>query len=51
MNSYLYPDFYFGRYAELLGVDKDVLVDVGELCPPVDIEKETLQVKKLILNI
>jgi hypothetical protein len=51
VNSYLYPDFYFGRYAQLLGVDKDVLVDVGELCPPVDIQKETLKVKKLILNI
>jgi hypothetical protein len=51
INSYLYPDFYFSKYAELLGVEKDLLIEVGELCPPVDIEKETLQTKKLILEL
>lgn len=48
VNSYLYPEMYFSTYADLLGVDKEFLEEVGELCPPVDLMKETLQTKKLI---
>ena len=48
VNSYLYPEMYFHTYAELLGVSKEFLEEVGELCPPVDLLKETLQTKKLI---
>lgn len=51
VNSYLYPDLYFGRYADLLSVDKDVLIKVGELCPPFNSEKETLQSTKLIADL
>ena len=42
MESYLYPGKYFNLYAKLLGVDKELLIDVGELCNRPDIEKETL---------
>lgn len=42
--SYLYPDDYFNIYAELLGVEVDLLKQVGELCAPLDIDKETLKI-------
>lgn len=54
MESYLYPGKYFSLYAKLLGVDKELLMDVGELCNKPDIEKETLQLdvlqKKTIIH-
>jgi hypothetical protein len=40
----LYPDDYFNIYAELLGVEVDLLKQVGELCAPLDIDKETLKI-------
>lgn len=42
MDSYLFPGKYFKLYAELLGVDEQLLRDVGELCNKPDINKETL---------
>lgn len=42
MDSYLFPGKYFKLYAELLGVDEQLLRDVGELCNKPDIHKETL---------
>lgn len=53
MKSYLIPDKYFEDYAECLGVDIDLLEDVGELCPKINIEKETLvtnHIKKELIN-
>lgn len=47
MESYLYPGKYFSLYAKLLGVDKELLMDVGELCNKPDIEKETIQLNVL----
>jgi hypothetical protein len=53
MDSYLFPGKYFKLYAELLGVDEQLLRDVGELCNKPDINKETLNLfipqKKTIL--
>ncbi len=42
INSYLNPENWFGRYAELLDVDKEMLENVGELCTKPDLSKEIL---------
>jgi len=42
--SYLYPEDYFDVYAELLGVNVNILKGVGELCAPYHTEKETLKI-------
>lgn len=42
MHSYLLPEKYFSNYAQLLGVDVNLLREVGELCTKPDIDKETL---------
>ena len=42
--SYLHPEDYFDLYADLLGVDINILKAVGELCAPFHIEKETLKI-------
>jgi len=42
MHSYLIPEKYFNNYAELLGVDTEILIEVGELCSKPDLDKETL---------
>lgn len=41
--SYLYPEDYFHVYADLLNVDVSILRDVGQLCAPIDLDKETLK--------
>jgi hypothetical protein len=46
VQGYLYPDLHFDDYAQILGVDKEVLINVGELCDKPDMDKE-----KLILDI
>tara|TARA_R100001509_G_C4838853_1_gene205865 strand:+ start:250 stop:807 length:558 start_codon:yes stop_codon:yes gene_type:complete len=53
MKSYLMPNKYFEDYAECLGVEVEFLKDVGELCPKIDMEKETFTrnaVEKQIIN-
>lgn len=44
MESYLFPQKYFDKYSELLGVDVDILKAIGELCDGCDLEKETLKI-------
>ena len=44
VDSYLNPEKYFENYAKLLGIDVNVLKEVGELCNPCDIDKETLKI-------
>lgn len=51
VNSYLNPEMYFSTYADLLGVDKALLEEVGELCPPMDFDLETLKTRKLIIDL
>jgi len=43
--SYLYPEKWFERYAEILVVEKDLLEKVGELCSIPDMDKENLTIK------
>ena len=45
MHSYLYPEKFFKRYAELLGVEESLLKSVGELCNKPDLEKEMLMIE------
>jgi len=40
--SYLFPEKFFNRYAELLDVPVDLLKSVGELCDKPDTDKEKL---------
>ena len=42
MHSYLIPEKYFNNYADLLGVDTDMIIKVGELCTKTDLDNETL---------
>jgi hypothetical protein len=58
IESYLYPDKYFGLYAKLLsGSDKDMdqveklLTEVGELCSIPNLEEETFKETPVTLNI
>lgn len=42
MEAYLYPDKHYEVYSKLLDIDVDKLKQIGELCDPCDLEKETL---------
>lgn len=44
IDSYLYPEKYLAVYAKLLNVEEETLRQVGELCDPCDLEKETLKI-------
>lgn len=46
MESFIYPEKYFEKYAELLNVDEWRLRSVGELADPFNKEKETLVMAK-----
>ena len=41
VESYLYPEFYWEDYAELLAVPEEMIKDVGELCDAPNVKKET----------
>jgi hypothetical protein len=45
IHTYLFPEEWFKRYAELLGVTESLLIGVGELCDKPDLEKENLQIQ------
>jgi hypothetical protein len=50
MDSYLFPHKYYDTYAELFGVERDLLEQGGELCDAYDQEKENLKIKVLNLE-
>lgn len=45
VHSFLYPNKWYDRYAELLGVEPNLLKEVGELCTKTDIDKEKLLIQ------
>jgi hypothetical protein len=45
IESYLFPEVYYDKYAEILGVDVELLKGVGELCECYNEEKETCVLK------
>ena len=40
IESYLYPEYYYEDYSELLNINQKDLQDVGELCNKPDLQKE-----------
>ncbi|MBM3160141.1 MAG: hypothetical protein FJZ66_02310 [Bacteroidetes bacterium] len=42
VNSFLFPEKWFKRYAEILDVSEELLKEVGELCDIPNLEKEQL---------
>jgi hypothetical protein len=42
VHSFLFPENWFKRYAEILDVSEDLLKEVGELCDLPNLEKEQL---------
>ncbi len=44
VDSFLYPEKYYKLYSELMLVEEKLLKEVGELCDPPNIEKETLKI-------
>jgi hypothetical protein len=45
IESYLFPESYFNKYAEILEIDVKELIKVGELCDMYNPEKETCTIK------
>ena len=43
IETYLYPEKFYEKYSELLDIDLKTLKNIGELCDPCDVEKETLK--------
>lgn len=43
LDSYLNPEQHFATYSKLLGISIEELKEIGELCNPCDLEKETLE--------
>jgi hypothetical protein len=50
MESYMQPEKYYDNYAKLLNVSAEVLKQVGELCDPCDLDKETLKIPVEVLE-
>jgi hypothetical protein len=44
LHSFLNPEEYFNKYADLLQMDVEILKNVGELCNPCNKDKETLKI-------
>jgi hypothetical protein len=51
MESYLYPEKYFKKYADILKIDIEILKNVGELCEKYDQTKEVYHADHLELKI
>jgi hypothetical protein len=50
IESYLYPEFYYEDYSEILNVNINDLMNVGELCSKPDLEKEDFKKDLAILQ-
>ena len=56
IDSYLYPEKYIDKYAEILSSNdfksvKEALIEVGELCEKPDFDKEDLKLEVLKLEL
>lgn len=51
MESYLYPEKYFKKYADILKIDIEILRNVGELCEKYDQTKEVYYAPQLEVKI
>lgn len=50
MHSYLFPNKWFKRYAEILDVPEELLIEVGELCDKPDWKKELFTIHDFFLE-
>lgn len=50
IETYLYPEKFYETYSELLDIGVSTLKKVGELCDPMDLEKENLKLSKEIIE-
>ena len=44
VHTFLFPEKYIKRYAQLLDVSPELLIEIGELCDKYDPEKENLKI-------
>jgi hypothetical protein len=51
VESYVFPEVYFDKYADILEINVEVLKKVGELCDKYDPEKEKCQEKHPEINL
>jgi len=51
IESYVFPESYFDKYAEILEIDVEVLKKVGELCDKYDSKKEMCTLKHPEINL
>lgn len=51
IDSYLYPEKHYELYSDLLNCEMDLLISVGELCSPPNMDNETLISKPIVLEI
>lgn len=45
MESFLFPEDYYGMYSKLLNVEEEHILYTGQLCDLPDLDKETLKLK------
>jgi hypothetical protein len=50
MHSFLFPNKWFKRYAEILDVPEELLIEVGELCDKPDWKKELFSIHDFFLE-
>jgi hypothetical protein len=50
MHSFLFPNKWFKRYAEILDVSEELLIEVGELCDKPDWKKELFTIHDFFLE-
>jgi hypothetical protein len=50
MHSFLFPNKWFKRYAEILDVPEELLIEVGELCDKPDGKKELFTIHDFFLE-
>jgi hypothetical protein len=51
IQSYLFPEEHYETYARLLDINEDTLRSIGELCNPLDLDKETLKISENFLAV
>lgn len=51
IESFLHPEKYFNMYSRMLLTEEKILKEVGELCDPPDLEKETLDISLKSLEV
>jgi hypothetical protein len=51
VESYLYPEYYYETYADILNIPIETLMEVGELCDRPDLQEEDFQKQMLEIKL